>query len=389
MPARTKSRELNKNKSKKNLLKFFSKKGRIDMPFFILTITLLTIGLVMLFSATYAYALYTENNSLFYISKQFVFAIIGVVAMILISFIDYHVLKKYCLLIFSIAMVLLVVVLFMPEVKGVHRWILIGPINFQPSEIMKFAIVVLFAAFIATFAEKMGTFKYGVIPFMIVLGVVCALMILQPHISGTALIGMIGLLMMFVGGTKYKYFLIAGITVLVLAVAFIMFIGVDYLQAKLKGWVDPFSDVRGNTYQTVQSLLAIGSGGILGEGLGNSKQKHLYLPEPQNDFIFSIVTEELGFIGALIIIILFILFIFRGFTIAIKSKDKFGMMLAFGLTAQIGLQVLFNIAVITNTIPNTGISLPFFSYGGTALVMQLAQMGVVLSVSRQAILEKE
>ena len=224
---------------------------------------------------------------------------------------------------------------------------------------------------------------------MIPLGLVCGLMYFEPHISGIVLMISIALVMMFVGGVKYRYY----VGILVIAVlgvlAIIMFGGIEYVEARLISWLDPFSDMQGDTYQTAQSLLAIGSGGFTGLGLGNSRQKYLYLPEPQNDFIFSIVCEELGFIGAMAVIILFALFVVRGFIIASRAPDKFGSMLAVGLTAQIGIQAIVNIAVVTNTIPNTGISLPFFSYGGTALMMQLFQMGIVLNISRHSAIIKQ
>lgn len=236
----------------------------------------------------------------------------------------------------------------------------------------------------------MKTFRYGILPFLIVLGVISGLMVLEPHLSGTILILTIGIVMMFVGGVDLKWFalgvglLAAGIVVVVMIPGII-----EYAQSRLEYWLDPFADPQGKGFQTIQSLLAIGSGGVMGLGLGNSRQKYLYIPEPQNDFVFSIVCEELGLVGASIIVILFALLVWRGYVIAIRAQDKFGTMLSVGLTTQVGLQALLNIAVVTNTIPNTGISLPFFSYGGTALMMLLAQMGVILSVSRRAALEKQ
>jgi cell division protein FtsW len=281
------------------------------------------------------------------------------------------------------------VVLFFPELNGAKRWIHLGPLGtFQPSELMKFAIIVLFAYLVSVNYKRMGTFIYGVLPFMFSIGIVAFMMLLQPHLSGTVLIGMIGLTMMFVGGTKYRYFMIAVILVVIGVVGIVMFKGIDYVAERLNGWIDPFSDMQDSTFQTVQSLIAIGSGGVMGLGLGQSRQKFLYLPEPQNDFIFSIVCEELGFIGALLIILLFVLLVYRGFVIASKSPDKFGMMLSVGLTVQVGLQAMLNIAVVSNTIPNTGISLPFFSYGGSSLMLLLCQMGIVLNISRQCSLEK-
>ncbi len=361
----------------------------MDITFFVLVMVLLAFGLIMMFSASYAYAYYRFDDPFTYIKKQAIFAVIGVVAMICISLIDYHVLKKFAFWIYGISVVLLVVVLFCEPLNNARRWIHLGPLGtFQPSELMKFAIVVLFAFLISRNYKRMGTFTYGVLPFLVFIGIAAGLMLMQPHLSGTILIGAIGLIMMFVGGTKYRYFLFAIILVAIGIVAIVSIKGIDYISARLNGWLDPTSDIRGETFQTWQSLIAIGSGGFMGLGLGQSRQKYLYLPEPQNDFVFAIVCEELGFVGAAIIIILFILFVYRGFVIASKAPDKFGMMLAVGLTAQIGIQALLNIAVVTNSVPNTGISLPFFSYGGTALFMQLAEMGIVLNISRQSRVEK-
>lgn len=361
---------------------------QFDMFFFVVVMILLALGLVMLFSASYANAYYRFDDSYSFIKKQAIFAFAGLIAMTVISYIDYHKLKKCGFLLYGLAVVLMVIALFSTPLNGARRWIHLGPLGtFQPSEVMKFAIVVLFAYLISRNYNKMGTFKQGVLPFLVFIGFAAILMLLQPHLSGTILICAIGLVMMFVGGTKYRYFLFAIILVAVGIVLLVSVKGIDYISVRLNGWLDPTSDIQGETFQTWQSLIAIGSGGFMGLGLGQSRQKYLYLPEPQNDFIFSIVCEELGFVGAAIIIILFVLFVYRGFVIASKAPDKFGMMLAVGLTAQIGIQALLNIAVVTNTIPNTGISLPFFSYGGTALLMQLAEMGVILNISRRSKLQ--
>lgn len=361
----------------------------MDATFLIIVLILLTFGLIMLFSASYAYALYQYGYSFHFIQRQAIFAAAGVVGMLFISCIDYHVLKKFVFWIFAGGIGLLILVFAFPPLKGARRWINLGFMTFQPSEVMKFALILLFAYLIATNYEKMGTFRYGIIPFIIPLGLVCGLMFFEPHISGIVLMVSIAMVMMFVGGVKYRYY-VGIIVIAVLGVlAIIMFGGIEYVEARLMSWLDPFSDMQGDTYQTAQSLLAIGSGGFTGLGLGNSRQKYLYLPEPQNDFIFSIVCEELGFIGAMAVIILFALFVVRGFIIASRAPDKFGSMLAVGLTAQIGIQAIVNIAVVTNTIPNTGISLPFFSYGGTALMMQLFQMGIILNISRHSAIVKQ
>jgi len=237
--------------------------------------------------------------------------------------------------------------------------------------------------------DRMKTFRHGILPFAGVLGVIVVLMMLEPHLSGTILILAIGSIMMIVGGANMKWFLAAAVAGIALLAVIVMIPGViGYAASRLEYWIDPWSDPQGKGFQTIQSLYAIGSGGLMGLGIGNSRQKYLYLPEPQNDFIFSIVCEELGFVGAALIILLFALLVWRGFVIGMRCKDRFGSLVAVGLTAQVGIQAILNIMVVTNTIPNTGISLPFFSYGGTSLVMLLCQMGVVLAISRQTTLEK-
>lgn len=238
-------------------------------------------------------------------------------------------------------------------------------------------------------AKIWNELKYGVVPFFLVFAVVIAQMMLQKHLSGTILILLIGFVLMFVGGTPLKYFAVGG-GFAAAALTYVVFFTdiLTYATSRLEGWLDPTLDITGTTFQTYQSLLAIASGGLMGTGFGASRQKYLYVPEPQNDFIFSIICEELGFIGAVAVVLLFVLLVWRGFVIALHAKDRFGALLAVGLVFQVGLQAMLNIAVVTNTIPNTGISLPFFSYGGTSLVMLLWQMGLVLSVSRFSRLEK-
>ena len=254
----------------------------------------------------------------------------------------------------------------------------------QPSEIAKFAVVLVFAHIIALNHDRMRDFSVGVLPFALVLGVVAALMLLEPHLSGTVLILGIGAVLMFVGGTGLRGFLLAGaggIGAVAAAVA-VMPDLVPYAADRLRSWLDPFADPLGDGHQTIQSLYAIGSGGAAGLGLGSSRQKHLFVPEPQNDFIFSIVCEELGFVGACAVVGLFVLLLCRGIVIAAHAPDRFGALLVVGFVVQVALQAVLNVAVVTNTIPNTGISLPFFSSGGTSLMMLLGEMGVVLGVSR-------
>lgn len=367
-----------------------AEKGGIDLTFMFLVLILLAIGLIMLFSASYASAYYETGNSFYYISRQLLFAIVGIIGMFVVANIDYHILHRFAFLIYIGTVFLLILVLFVHTREDARRWIPLGFTTFQPSELAKFAVVLIFAHLISTNYDRMKDPKYGVWPFLALMGIVVLLMLLEPHLSGTILILSIGIIMMVVGGTDLKWFMIGGLLLAAAVVVIVLIPGViPYAMSRIQHWRDPWIDPQGKGFQTIQSLYAIGSGGLMGVGIGNSRQKHLYLPEPQNDFIFSVVCEELGFIGATLIILVFVLLIWRGYVIAMRCRDRFGSMLAIGLTTQVGVQTILNIAVVSNTIPNTGISLPFFSSGGTALVMLLAEMGVILSVSRQTNLEKE
>ena len=367
-----------------------AERNGIDLTFLFLVLILLSIGLIMMFSASYASSYYETGDSFYYIKRQLLFAVVGVVMMLAIANIDYHILHRFAFLIYAGTLFLLVVVLIVPTREDAKRWINLGFTTFQPSELAKFAIVLIFAHLISVNYERMKNPRYGVWPFLVLLGVVVMLLLLEPHLSGTILIVSIGVVMMFVGGTDLKWFMLGGVLIGVAIVAAVLIPGVvPYAMDRLQYWIDPWSDPQNKGFQTIQSLYAIGSGGLMGVGIGNSRQKHLYLPEPHNDFVFSVVCEELGFIGATLIILLFVLLIWRGYVVAMRCRDRFGSMLAVGLTTQVGVQTVLNIAVVSNTIPNTGISLPFFSYGGTALVMLLCEMGVILSVSRQTNIEKE
>ncbi len=368
----------------------FIQTGHLDITFLALVLILLTAGLVMLFSASYAYSLEYYNNSYKFIVRQSLFAAVGIVVMLIFSKINYHFWRRFTWVIFALTILLLVVLLIMPPMvkdMDVKRWIVIGSFNFQPSEIAKFSIVLLFSTLIAANQHLMKSFKF-LIFLVILLGLTCGLVILEPHLSATVLIFAIGLVLLIVGGMQWRYLIAGGLGGgALIAIAIITGL-IGYGSDRIKYWLDPWLDPQGAGFQTIQSLLAIGSGGLLGRGIGQSRQKYLWVPEPHNDFIFSIVCEEIGLIGAMIIIALFALLVWRGFTIAMRAKDKFGALMAIGLTFQVGLQAMLNIWVVTNTIPNTGISLPFFSYGGTSLVILLAEMGIVLSVSRGADISK-
>lgn len=364
--------------------------GKIDITFLSFVLILLTVGLVMLFSASYAYSLEYYGNSYKFISRQALFGGAGVVVMLIMSRIDYHFWRKFAWIAYGVAIALLGFLLVVPpmvEGMDVKRWLVIGPVNFQPSELAKFAVILLFSSLIAGNYKQMK--KFGFVAFMVaILALPCAFIVAEPHLSATILVFCIGAVLLIVGGIS-KWYIAAGGLAGLGGVAFLILGGaVGYGSDRIKYWLDPWADASGLGFQTIQSLLAIGSGGILGRGIGQSRQKYLWVPEPHNDFIFSIVCEELGLIGAMLIILLFCLLLWRGFTIAMHAPDKFGSLMAIGLTFQVGLQAMLNIWVVTNTIPNTGISLPFFSYGGTSLLILLAEMGIVLNISKSANIEK-
>ena len=357
-------------------------RGMLDLPFLILTLLLVTIGVIMMFSASYARAYADEGNSAFYFWKQLRFALIGIAGMYAASRFNYQLWRPFSLFLAAGCFVLLLLTpLIGFKEGGATRWIAVpGLGSFQPSEVAKLAVVLLFANMISNFREKMETFRYGVLPFAGVLAVTAGLLALEPHLSATLIICATGAVMMFLGGTPKKWFLIGFGVALVGAALYLAIF--PYAAARLESWRDPFSDPSDSGLQLVQSLYAIGSGGLMGLGFGKSRQKYLYLPEEHNDYIFAIVCEELGFIGAVVIILLFVLLIVRGFLIAQRARDRFGTLVAAGLSTLLALQVFFNIGVVTNFLPSTGISLPFFSYGGTALMMQLGEMGIILNISR-------
>ena len=360
--------------------------GSIDIPFLGLTIALLTIGLIMLFSASYPYAYYYKDSSYYYFIRQILFAVAGLVAMLLMSKINYKILKAIYKPVFVVTIALLVIVLFYhTNVQNFKRWIPLGPVSIQPSDLAKFTIILTLAVYISKYYKKMKTMKYGILIPIGIIAIFCGLIYLEHHLSCTILMFFIGACLMFAGGSDWQLFAF-GLAVIVLlgflVVSFPTLIE-NYAGKRIVAWLDKDYDPLNGRWQTNNSLYAIGSGGFFGVGLGNSKQKYLYVSEPQNDFIFSIVCEELGFFGATIIIVLFAALVIRGLIIASRCKDKFGSLLIIGVVAQIGLQVVLNILVVTDTLPNTGFALPFFSYGGTAIFMLLFEIGVVLSVSRK------
>lgn len=363
--------------------------GEVDLAFFLIVIALLVIGIIMMFSASYAWAISEGLEGSYYAKEQIKMAVIGLAAMWFLSIVDYHLYKTPGIAIcaYVVPVILLILVLLVGTSEGgAQRWLVIGSFNFQPSELMKIGIVIFFAYHIEKNYDRMNRFKTGVLPYLLALAVVAALLMMEPHLSGTILICTVALSMIIVGGIRPMHFLELAVTGVAAIIGIVLYLsiskGYGYFQTRIQSWLDPFADSQGGTWQTCQSLIAIGSGGLFGLGLGESRQKYLYLPETKNDFVFSIVCEELGFVGALTVVLLFVLLLVRGFYIASHAHDKFGMLLTVGFTVHIGLQAFINIGVVSNLIPNTGISLPFFSYGGTALILQLAEMGIVLNISR-------
>ena len=363
-------------------------KGPIDLPFCLLVLLLTAIGLVMLLSASFPSAYYESSAPLFYFTRQGAFAVLGVAVMFLVGRINYERFRGVARLLLYISIILLVLVIIPGNPlaitrKGATRWLGIPgtTLQFQPSEIAKAAVVLYFSDSISRKKERMRTFRYGIAPYAILMVLLALLVGLEPHLSGAILILGAGAALMLVGGINWGWVLgaIGAAGTMVYLVLFV----IGYNTSRFTSWLDPWADPRGEGWQLSQSLITIGSGGLLGVGLGKSRQKFLYLPEEHNDFIFSIICEELGLIGAAIIMLLFAALILRGYWIALHARDRFGCLLVVGVVTLVAVQTFLNIGVVTGLLPTTGISLPFFSYGGTALSIQLAEMGIVLSVSRQ------
>lgn len=364
----------------------------IDKTLFALIIILLAMGIIMMFSASYAAAQDEWDDGYYYVKNQTLCACLGLVAMFFASYLDYNFFNntKIAYLFFTLSFLLCMYTSFYGiERANARRWIKIG-VMFQPSEILKIAYIFVFAYILSVNHKKFEkSFKHCTLPFIAIMGLTALVLVLQRHMSALMLFVVIGVSMMFVSGMPKKHFwafIGMGALAGVIGLAFLIVVkggSFSYITDRIESWKDPMSDISDKTHQTYESLLAIGSGGWFGLGFGESRQKYLYLPESQNDFIFSIIVEELGFAGGLAVVLLFVVFVFKGLQIAANARDRFGTLVATGITVQISLQAFLNIMVATNGFPNTGISLPFFSAGGTALILQLCEMGVLLSISRQ------
>lgn len=370
--------------AKENRLGGFSRDESVDIPFLLLLLTLLAVGLTMLYSASAAQSAYDTRyaTTTRYLQKQLVCGVIGLAAMAFASRIPAEFWLKAAWPLYGISIVLLLSVLVVGEsVNGAKRWINIAGVQFQPSEIAKFTLILLFAKLTRGFGGYAKTFRYGVLGFGAALMGILAPLALEKHLSAIMLMGLVAVVMMFVAGTSLKWLGMgagfAGLFVLV----YTRLMG--YAGDRVTAWLHPEQDPSDTGYQILQSLYAIGSGGLFGLGFGKSRQKYMYLPFQYNDYIFAIICEELGFVGAMGIILLFVLLILRGYWIALQARDRFSTVLAAGLVTLIGVQVVLNLGVVTNLLPSTGIAMPFFSYGGTALAVNLGEMGIVLSISRQ------
>ena len=356
--------------------------GQIDFVLFATIMLLVAIGVVMVYSAGSYYSAFKYNDPEYYLKKQAMWAFVGGIFMVAAIKTDYHIIKKFTGIFMLGTVVLLVVVLFCPAINGSKRWIPLGIANFQPSEIAKYIIVLYMAKSLTQKGEKVKEFMKGVLPYLMVSGLYAGLILLEPNLSIAAVIMIVTVVILFAVGARFLHLFAIGST-LVAAVG-VLTILAPYRLKRLMNFRDPFADSQGAGYQLVQSLLALGSGGITGAGIGQSRQKCLYIPEPHTDFIFAIIGEELGLIGGTFIILLFIIFIWRGIKTAVTASDMYGTILAIGITSVVGVQAIINIAVVTGSMPVTGVPLPFISYGGSALVFNMLAVGVLLNVSRQS-----
>lgn len=385
----------------------FLVKSSVDRPLLIMIILLLCYGSVMVFSASYAYAYARYDDSAYFIRRQLLWVAFGLLAMFVASIIPYKIYQRFTPAIFGGSLLLLVLVLVIGVAEDeAKRWIAFGPISFQPSEIMKFALVLMIAWWAHKYRKSIvqrdgsmityfKSFAVGTVIPVLLVAIACVLIMLENHLSGTIIVFAIGVSVIWVGGGKKSVYII-GLVALAIVIYVIYFqpeilknFLSDYQYKRIDMWLNPDKyDAQDDTWQTIQGLIAVGSGGIFGRGIGNSLQKHLFVSQPQNDFIFSIICEELGFVGALTLIALYIAFVVRCLQIAKRAPDVFSSLTVIGIAAHVAFQAVLNMMVVTSILPNTGISLPFFSYGGSSLIFLMIEMGIVLSISRFSRIQK-
>ncbi|SMP46642.1 putative lipid II flippase FtsW [Anoxynatronum buryatiense] len=363
---------------------------RMDLTLLLTAILLVAIGIIMVFSASYSYAMSNMGDGLFFLIRVLQWAAIGLVLMIVFSQINYQLWKKLANLLLLASLVLLVLVLTPvgTEINFAQRWIHIAGLSLMPTEVAKFSLIIFMAASLERKKNQMQTFDQGVIPYLLLSGAVFFLVYKQPDFSTGLVLVFLMIIMMFIGGIRISHFAflsLAGLGAVGSFLAYVFLSGQGYKTRRLVAYLDPWADPSDAGLQTIQSLLAIGSGGLSGKGIGRSIQKHLHLPEPHNDFIFSIIAEELGFIGSAFVIVLFALFIWRCTRIAMNAPDVFGCLIASGVATLVGIQVIINIGVATSLLPVTGIPLPFISFGGNALVVLMALTGILLNISKRSV----
>lgn len=366
-----------------------AKKNIVDIGLMLVVLALLCAGIVMVFSASYPYALFHYNDGYYFLKRQVMWAILGVPVMFFMANYNYHKLEKYAIPLLIVTAVLLLAV-FIPGVgmvkNGSRRWIGAGNLSLQPSEIAKIAIIIFLASSLSQKKDILKNFMKGLVPYLVIIGAVAGLIVIEPHLSSAVIIFLVGCIILYTAGAKISHFIALGGAAVAGLIGLI--ITEPYRLARFETFMNPWADPTDKGYQITQSLMAIGSGGLIGLGLGMSRQKQLYLPEPHNDFVFSIIGEELGFLGAVLVLILFLIFIWKGIKIAVYAQDLFGSLLATGITSLVALQAIVNIAVVTSSMPNTGQPLPFFSYGGTSLLFLLLGVGILMNISRYANYER-
>ena len=368
----------------REIVKKKKKRGHLDWPILVTIALLCAFGLVMVFSASYYYAQNTASvgyDGYYYIRKQAVYLLIGFPMMLLVSLTNYKKLEQFKVIGILVSVALLVAVLvFGQETNGAKRWIVIGGQSLQPSEIAKFGMMLYMCSFMSKKHAVMQSFSKGMLPMLLVIGVICGLVMLQPNMSMSVIMGLMGYALLFVGGCDTKQMLLLAVA---LVAAFALLAVIEpYRMARLTSFTDPWADALGDGYQLIQSYYALGAGGLFGVGLNNSKQKLMYMTYGESDFIFAIICEELGLVGGLVVIAAYGFIVFRGIRVALRCRDRFGSLLAAGITVVFGVQVFVNIGVCTGLLPTTGQALPFVSAGGSSMMIFLAAMGVLLSISR-------
>ncbi len=364
-------------------------KKPFDFWIFAAVILLLSLGTIMVFSSSYYISVKDNGDSFGMIRPQLIYMAISIFVVVVTMNYDYHRWGKISpiLLMGSIGLLILVLIPGVgKEFNGAQRWLGVGNKTIQPSELAKLSLIMFLSFSLSKRKEVLKSFTKGLLPYLALIGLICGLVVIEPHLSGTIIIALTGFIVLFCAGAKISHFVALAVPVILAGVGAILV--APYRFDRVKAWLDPFQYKMDEGWQIVNSLLAIGSGGLFGRGLGQSMQKYLYIPEPYNDYIFAVLAEELGFFGSMVVLLLFLVFIWRGIKVAMNAPDVFGSLMAIGITSLIGVQALFNVAVVTNSIPSTGISLPFFSAGGTSLIFLMFGVGILLNISRYSNYER-